>query len=604
MRRVGKGCSGVETLLFKGMIVEQPIGEGVDKVHVEDVSTAGFIAEGDASAADDGRMIADMDADADVILEDAKEVAVEKSADVEESAKIQGSMQDDEGEPSKLQEVVEVVTTAKLITEGMTYDDIRLIFEKKFNSNMAFLMKTKEQKDEEDSKALKRLSESQDDKTAKKQKLDEEVKEFKRHLQIVPNDEDDVYTEATPLALKPDIQAQIWKNQSGHGQEKVKSWKLLESCEESEVSLELLRSPRLADKIKYVYGRLRSEEDSFAKLMCNLYLALRISLTKKRRLVAELEALGEQEGAAKPLEHVRDIIARDVVTLREMETLLASAQVVVSLKAGYVADMEENESPRLADKIKYVYGRLRSEEDSFAKLMCNLYLALRISLTKKRRLVAELEALGEQEGAAKPLEHVRDIIARDVVTLREMETLLASAQVVVSLKAGYVADMEENERSFNNNSRINSNYRNTNTNNRYNNRQPQQNQRQEAARAYVVTPAENNSSFDVVIGMDWLSKNHAKILCDEKVVHIPINGKTLIIQVVEKKSDEKRLEDIHVVKEFPNIFPKYLPGLPPLCQVEFQIDLIPRAVPVARTPYRLAPSEMRELSNQLQELID
>nr|GEW55381.1 copia protein [Tanacetum cinerariifolium] len=193
--------------------------------------------------------------------------------------------------------------------KGMTYDDIRPIFEKKFNSNVAFLLKTKEQMDEEDSRALKRLSESREDKAARKQKLDEEAAELKRHLQIVPNDEDDVYTEATPLARKvpdvgykiytennkpyykikradsshqlylsflsmlrnfdredlevlwqlvkerfastkpknfsddfllmtlealfekPDVQAQIWKNQrSVHGQAKVKSWKLLESC--------------------------------------------------------------------------------------------------------------------------------------------------------------------------------------------------------------------------------------------------------------------------------------------------------------------------------------------------------------------------------------
>nr|GFC03918.1 putative reverse transcriptase domain-containing protein [Tanacetum cinerariifolium] len=141
-------------------------------------------------------------------------------------------------------------------------------------------------------------------------------------------------------------------------------------------------------------------------------------------------------------------------------------------------------------------------------------------------------------------------------------------------------------------------------------------------------------SFDVVIVMDWLSKNHSKILCDEKVIHISIDGETLIIrgdrsktrlnliscikieryisrgfqifmiQVVQKKSDEKRLEDIHVVKEFPDIFPEDLHGLPLVRQVEFQIDLIPRTTPVARAPYRLAPSEMQELSNQLQELID
>ncbi|GKA75845.1 putative reverse transcriptase domain-containing protein [Tanacetum coccineum] len=112
-------------------------------------------------------------------------------------------------------------------------------------------------------------------------------------------------------------------------------------------------------------------------------------------------------------------------------------------------------------------------------------------------------------------------------------------------------------------------------------------------------------SFDVVIGKDWLSKYHAKILCDEKVVHIPIDGETLIIRVTEKKkSDKKRLEDIPVVKEFPEVFPEDLLGLPPVCQVEFQIDLIPGAAPVALAPYRLALSEMQELSNQLQELAD
>ncbi|GJT33263.1 putative reverse transcriptase domain-containing protein [Tanacetum coccineum] len=141
-------------------------------------------------------------------------------------------------------------------------------------------------------------------------------------------------------------------------------------------------------------------------------------------------------------------------------------------------------------------------------------------------------------------------------------------------------------------------------------------------------------SFDVVIGMDWLSKYHARIICDEKVVHIPIDGETLIIrgdqsktrlsliscikteryisrgyqvfvaQVMEKKSAEKRLEDIPVVREFLEVFPEDLPGLPPVRQVEFQIDLIPGAAPVARAPYRLAPSEMQELSDQLQELAD
>ncbi|GJY94575.1 putative reverse transcriptase domain-containing protein [Tanacetum coccineum] len=73
---------------------------------------------------------------------------------------------------------------------------------------------------------------------------------------------------------------------------------------------------------------------------------------------------------------------------------------------------------------------------------------------------------------------------------------------------------------------------------------------------------------------------------------------------MEKKSGEKRLEDIPVVSEFLEVFLEDLPGLPLVHQVEFQIDLIPGATPVARAPYRLAPSEMQELSNQLQELAD
>ncbi|GJT19000.1 putative reverse transcriptase domain-containing protein [Tanacetum coccineum] len=72
----------------------------------------------------------------------------------------------------------------------------------------------------------------------------------------------------------------------------------------------------------------------------------------------------------------------------------------------------------------------------------------------------------------------------------------------------------------------------------------------------------------------------------------------------EDKSEKKRLEDVPIVQNFPKVFPKDLSGLPPTRQVEFQIDLIPGAAPVARAPYRLAPSEMKELSDQLQELSD
>ncbi|GKA79063.1 hypothetical protein Tco_0785600, partial [Tanacetum coccineum] len=74
--------------------------------------------------------------------------------------------------------------------------------------------------------------------------------------------------------------------------------------------------------------------------------------------------------------------------------------------------------------------------------------------------------------------------------------------------------------------------------------------------------------------------------------------------MTEKKSKEKRLEEVHVIRDFPEAFPEELPGLPPPRQAEFQIDLVQGAAPVVRAPYKLAPSEMKELSVQLQELLE
>nr|GFA07643.1 putative reverse transcriptase domain-containing protein [Tanacetum cinerariifolium] len=73
---------------------------------------------------------------------------------------------------------------------------------------------------------------------------------------------------------------------------------------------------------------------------------------------------------------------------------------------------------------------------------------------------------------------------------------------------------------------------------------------------------------------------------------------------VEDKSENKRLEDVPIVRDFPEVFPEDLPGLPPIRPVEFQIDLVPGAALVAQAPYRLAPSEMKELPEQLKELSD
>ncbi|GKB13027.1 putative reverse transcriptase domain-containing protein, partial [Tanacetum coccineum] len=77
-----------------------------------------------------------------------------------------------------------------------------------------------------------------------------------------------------------------------------------------------------------------------------------------------------------------------------------------------------------------------------------------------------------------------------------------------------------------------------------------------------------------------------------------------MIKKKETVASEKRIEDVPVVRDFSEVFPKELPGLPPTRQVEFHIELIPRAAPVARAPYRLAPAEMKELAEKLKELSD
>ncbi|GJY61433.1 putative reverse transcriptase domain-containing protein [Tanacetum coccineum] len=149
-------------------------------------------------------------------------------------------------------------------------------------------------------------------------------------------------------------------------------------------------------------------------------------------------------------------------------------------------------------------------------------------------------------------------------------------------------------------------------------------------------------SFDVIIDMDWLRRCHAVIVCDEKLVRVPYGNETLTFRGYEStdgresqltiiscskaqeymakgcqiflaqisakkeedKSEGKQLKDVPIVRDFPEVFPEDLSGLPLTRPVEFQIDLIPGAAPVARAPYRLAPSEMKELSKQMQELSD
>ncbi|XP_076934169.1 uncharacterized protein LOC143600333 [Bidens hawaiensis] len=139
-------------------------------------------------------------------------------------------------------------------------------------------------------------------------------------------------------------------------------------------------------------------------------------------------------------------------------------------------------------------------------------------------------------------------------------------------------------------------------------------------------------SFDIIVGMDWLSSHRTEIVCFEKIIRILISdGQTLrvigekpspsilnlitcsqshtylckkyvalVAPIVEKK--EQKIEDIPIVREYPEVFPNDVSGLPPIREVEFCIGLVLGATPTAKAPYRLAPSEMQELYTKLQEL--
>nr|GEZ04050.1 hypothetical protein [Tanacetum cinerariifolium] len=433
MRRVGKGFSGVETPLFDGMLVEQVIEEGGD---AEEHVKADTAAQGDDTTAhgDDAQEPSipsptpptpppqppqdlpstsqRIDTSEDTVMDDVsnqgriidyldKDDVVTLMDDKEEDKKEKEAKED---EPAVVHEVVDVVTTAKLITEvvtaasiivsatepqvptatitaapvrvaaasskrrkgvimveepkplkkkqhvkmdeeyarklhaelnkdidwdaaidhvkqkakedptvqrldyfkGMSYDDIRPIFEVKFNSNMDFFLKTKEQMEEEESRALQSINKTPSQKAAKRRKLNKEVEDLKIHLEIVPDEDDDVYTEAIPLNFdredlealwnlvkerfstlkpknfsddfllntlgemfeKPDGQAQVWKNQSSiHGQAKVKSWKLLESCGEelSAAKQKLMLLDSAAEGRLMLLSQVKTVNDKYAR---------------------------------------------------------------------------------------------------------------------------------------------------------------------------------------------------------------------------------------------------------------------------------------------------------------------------------------------------
>ena len=141
--------------------------------------------------------------------------------------------------------------------------------------------------------------------------------------------------------------------------------------------------------------------------------------------------------------------------------------------------------------------------------------------------------------------------------------------------------------------------------------------------------------FDLILGRDWLSKNRAIIDCDKKtvvlrccdqsevIVHGVISGpmsnvisamqaqrllrkgcEAFLALVLDSKRGQLELENILVLKDFLNVFPEELPSVPPVREVDLFIEILPGTTPTSRAPYKMAPTELKELKIQLQELLD
>ena len=141
--------------------------------------------------------------------------------------------------------------------------------------------------------------------------------------------------------------------------------------------------------------------------------------------------------------------------------------------------------------------------------------------------------------------------------------------------------------------------------------------------------------FDLILGMDWLSKHRAIVDCDKKIVllkcldlsEVTIQGiraesipkvisamkarrflrkgcEAFFSLILDSKREEVNLENIHVIREFPDVFPKELPGIPPEREVDLSIEVVQGTTPISRTPYCMAPTELKESKTQLQEILD
>ena len=146
---------------------------------------------------------------------------------------------------------------------------------------------------------------------------------------------------------------------------------------------------------------------------------------------------------------------------------------------------------------------------------------------------------------------------------------------------------------------------------------------------------EDGFKFDLILGMDWLSKHRAIVDCDKKIFvlkcldlsEVTVQGiryepipkvisamearhflrkvcEAFLALILDSKREQVNFENIPVIREFPDVFPEELPRVPPKREVDLSIEVVQGTTPISRAPYRMAPTELKELKTQLQELLD
>jgi hypothetical protein len=136
--------------------------------------------------------------------------------------------------------------------------------------------------------------------------------------------------------------------------------------------------------------------------------------------------------------------------------------------------------------------------------------------------------------------------------------------------------------------------------------------------AHLIVMGNQDTTIDVILGMNWLTKYQASLSCDKRTVKlVSLSGEEVLVELVlfglRKESchqgtacieEIKPLEAIKVVSEFLDVFPKELPSMPPERKVEFAIELIPGTAPISKRAYRVSGPELVELKKQIDELME